>query len=168
MSAPSNSSLLLPFPQRKAGVIQKLDYAEAQRELLDKALWDSFKVDGALPKFVSLTAESILSNARECFDHLGQDLIEAHLLPFANKSFQDAYRSGKSKNYFPFYTTQLSNKKWAFAQFKIINRPIFEELFAFTTAIANNHYLLNTTHEAKKFRIIQDTLFKVKPNFADF
>lgn len=162
MSAPSRSPFLLPFPQRKAGVIEKLNYAEAQRKLLDKAIFDSYKVEGELPRFVSQTAETILANARECFDHLGQDLIEGHLLSFAKRSFRDSYVNGKSRHYFPFYSTQLSNQKWAFAQFKTVNRAIFDELLAFTTAVENNQFLINTSHEAKKFRVIQEMVNEKK------
>ena len=162
MNSDYSQPLMLPFPTRKAGIAEKLAYAESQRTLLDQALWDSYKEEGSLPRFVSQTAESILSNARECFDHLGRDLIECHLVPVAKPSFRIAYIGGKIRQYFPFYPGQLSNPQAAFHQFKTANRSIYDELRFLVDAMDNNLSLLNTSHAVRKFRIIQEMVNEKK------
>lgn len=151
------NSLLLPFPTRKAGIIEKIAYAENERLRLGAAIFDSYKPGGEGVRYVSQIAENILGCTRECFDHLGKDLIEGRLLPYSSQKFQRDYAAGRGKHYFPYYPTQLTNPKGsAFAEFKKINRPIFDELLAFVYAIEQKQCIYNTSHQVGQFRIIQE------------
>jgi len=146
----------LPFPTRKAGIIEKICYAEHEWQQLAKALSNSYKFEGELPRFVSQKAETILANATECLDHLGKDLIECHLLPTLEESFIEAYRKGNIKDKFPLYPDQLkSGKNCAYYRFKQVNRQIFDEIEKLVLDIEGKKNLMKTSYNTKYFRVIR-------------
>lgn len=151
----------LPQPLRKSGVLEKLEYAEKQRNELMDALFGSYETD-ELPKFVSMRAEGVLSNARECFDYLAHDLIEGHLIPAASAKFGASYERGKVKAYFPFYSGQLTQSQWPWSQFKTVDKTVFDKLQDFIDAIDQHHLLGNTSFNTQKFRIIQEMVNEKK------
>ena len=154
----------LPFPKRKAGIITTLDYAESQRQTLGLAENDSYKAQGALPKFVAQIAGNILADARQCFDQLGKDLIESHLLPVAKAKFVRDYNSGKMRTYFPLYETMLSQPNGIFRLFKSANRAVYDELHSFITAMDKNYCISNTSHRVAIVRVVADMVNEKKHN----
>lgn len=154
--------MTVPAPSRKAGIIDKLNYAESQRHELDRALYGTYRNGDPLPQFVAHRAADILSHARECFDHLGMDLLEQHLLPNASAKFQKAYAAGSVKNYFPFYAGQLQAGKFGFDQLESINRPLYDELKGFVAAIDAKKFIVNTTFRLSWFRTIQEMVNEKK------
>jgi hypothetical protein len=144
----------LPQPTRKDDVLEKLAYAEEQFNELMKALVGSYETD-ELPKFVSMKAEGVLSNARECFDYLAHDLIEGYLLPTASAEFLARYRAGKEKTYFPFFSGQLTQPQWPWHQFKTVDKAIFNNLKGFIDAMDQHQLLANTSFDAQDFRVVQ-------------
>lgn len=145
----------LPQPTRKNDVLEKLEYAEEQRNELMNALFASYETD-ELPRFVSMKAEGVLSNARECFDYLAHDLIEGHLIPVATAKFVASYGSGKEKTYFPFYAGQLTQLRWPWHQFKVVEKSVFDHLKGFIDAMDQHQLLANTFFDAQDFRVIQE------------
>ena len=151
----------LPQPIRKNDVLEKLSYAEVQCDELVNALFDSYETD-ELPKFVSMKAEGILSNARECFDYLAHDLIEGYLVPVASPQFVANYRSGKGKFYFPFYAGQLKQNQWPWCQFKTVDKGVFDHLRGFIDAMDQRQLLANTSLAAQDFRVVQELVNEKK------
>lgn len=154
----------MPVGARKAGIAEKIAYAEQQRNQLDEVLWGAYAVEGKLPQFVAQRAENILSQTRECFDHLGRDLIEGHLLPHAKASFVRMYNDGKVKCYFPFYLSQLTQEKERFAFFglKAVNPTLYGELLRFVQAIDAGQFLANTSFNVRLFRVVQELVNEKK------
>jgi hypothetical protein len=144
----------LPFPKRKVGIITTLDYAESQRQALGLAEMDSYKEGGELPRFVGQIAGNILGDARQCFDQLGRDLIEGHLLPVAKPKFIRDYESGEMSTYFPLYESMLLQPKKVFHQFKSANRAIYDELHSLIMAMDKNLSISNTRHRVAMVRVI--------------
>jgi len=144
----------LPQSTRKDDVLEKLAHAEEQRNELMKALFGSYETD-ELPKFVSMKAEGVLSNARECFDYLAHDLIEGYLLPTASANFLARYNAGKEKTYFPFFPWQLTHSQLPWHQFKTVDVSIFNNLKGFIDAMDQHQLLESTSFNATDFRVVQ-------------
>lgn len=150
-----------PQPKRKSDVIQKLQYSCEQHSLLVQSLIESYETDH-LPKFVSLKAEDILSNTRECFDYLAQDLIEGYLLPTAEETFVQNYQAGKLKVYFPFFESQLTAKQSTWNRFNNSACPVFEKIKELVNAMDSGLSLAGTSCNAKDFRVIQQLVNEKK------
>lgn len=148
--------MTLPNSARFEGIKEKLEYAEKQRTDLTEALFGTYEGDQPLPHFLRQTAEGILGHARECFDHLGLDLIEGYLLPSADAAFIADYRAGKSTHYFPFFATQLTNPKNAFQRFKQVSPAIFSELEILITSMDAKAKLPMTIFDAADFRVLRE------------
>jgi hypothetical protein len=153
--------MLLPASLRKHGISDKLEFASQQWQELGRILQDAQLNDEMLPRFVSQIAEGILANAVECFDHLGQDLLEFHLLPNAPESLRKRYEAGKVTSYFPFYLPQLLNKEAVFSQFKAINPWIYDQLREFVRAMDSDLLLMNY-HRTRLFRTIKQMVNEKK------
>lgn len=151
----------LPRPTRKNDVMDKLAYAEEQRNELARALFDSYETD-ELPKFVSMRAEGVLSNARECFDYLAHDLIVGYLIPQATAKFVERYKQGKEKTYFPFYVDQLTKTQWPWHQFKAVEASVFEHLSGFIDAMDKRLLVGYTLFAARDFRVVQEMVNEKK------
>lgn len=154
-------TLQLPKPTRKDDVLEKLAYAENEYQELSKALTDSYE-SGELPKFVSMKAEGILSNTRECFDYLAHDLIEGYLVPVASKKFVDSYKDGKEKTYYPFYSGQLAKPQWPWHQFKTVKKDVFDHLQGFIEAMDKQQHVASTKFAARDFRVVQEMVNEKK------
>jgi len=151
----------LPDSTRKRDVTDKLEYAEAQRNELSNALFGSYET-GDLPRFVSMMAEGILGNARECFDYLAHDLIDGYLLPVASAKFTQSYKNGKEKTYFPFYEGQLTQARWPWHQFKTVDKAVFDHLASFIYAMDQHQVVGCTLFSARDFRVIQEMVNEKK------
>jgi hypothetical protein len=95
-----------PKPNRKQQVVDKIAYATHRHQELMSELF-SAKNEDRDPTYLVHAAADVLAAARECFDYLGQDIIECWIIPnTANPKLLKAYADGKLKSYFPFYTSQ--------------------------------------------------------------
>lgn len=151
----------LPQPSRKEDVLQKLRYAEVQRNDLMNALVESYETN-ELPKFVSMKAEGILSNTRECFDYLAHDLIEGYLIPNASAKFASNYKNGKLKTYFPYFIGQLTQPQWPWDKFKTVDKSVFDKLTGFVNAMEKSLVLEHTSLNARDFRVVQQMVNEKK------
>lgn len=151
----------LPQPTRKNDIIKKLEYAEKQRNDLINALYGSYETD-ELPRFISMQAESVLSNTRECFDYLAHELIEGYLLPQATPKFVASYKNGKEKTYFPFYLGQLTQHRLPWHQFKTVDEILFYRIKGFIDAIEQSQRLGYTSFNAQDFRVVQQMVNEKK------
>ncbi len=151
----------LPASGRKAGIVQKLDYAETQQQELGQALFDSHKVGHELPQYVAQRAAAVLAEACECFDHLACDLIEHYLLSGNRASLRNQYE--KRGAYFPFYLGQLiPGRPGLFPHFRDVYRPIYDALRDFVRAMDQNLTLPGTSLQVRKLRIIRQMVNEKK------
>ena len=138
-----------PSPSRKSDVTSKLAYADKRRNDVMEELFAAKKEDRD-PAFLIHAASDVMSVSRECFDYLGQDILEGYILPNEPKT-KKAHDAGKVKAYFPFHAPQLTNTKAVFHSLKTIAPALYKELLEFTEAIQER-------------KLIDKTLF----NFHDF
>ena len=67
------------------------------------------------PTHLVHVASDILATSRECFDYLGNDIVDLHIIPFTkNSKLKRIHASGKLRPYFPFHIEQLNNPKVLF------------------------------------------------------
>jgi hypothetical protein len=69
-----------PIAARKADVQSKLAYAKHRHQELMNVLFSAKKAS-IDPAFLVHACADIISAARECFDYLGQDIIERYVVP---------------------------------------------------------------------------------------
>ncbi|MCX8892252.1 hypothetical protein [Vibrio parahaemolyticus] len=140
---------------RKQEVFSKLDYVSDQYQTMMGELFRA-KRDGQDPKHLTHAVSDILSNSRECFDYLGQDILEKHILPLTRntKLLQD-YQQGRVKAYFPFYESQLQ-KKALYAELRLTNASLHKALISFTRDISMNNKIPNTLFEYGLFYELRD------------
>src|SRR6266404_8705748 len=141
--------MILPPGTRKPDVTSKLAYADKRRNALMDELFAAKKEDRDPDSLIHAAAD-VVSNARECFDYVAQDIIEGYVLP-NDKKAENAYAAGSLKVYFPFHEPQLSNPKAVLHPLKNSAPKLYGELLAFT-------------EECEKGKTITNTLF----NCADF
>lgn len=151
-----------PRSTKLAGINEKLEFAELERHRLNDSIMGSYKPGGPLPKFVAMKAETILANARECFDHLGMDLIDCHLTGKLKPSFLQKLQAGKLRTYFPMYSGQLTADQFAFRHFKETDAAIYEELKAFVTSIETGAPIPGTMFHYSDFRVVQEMVNEKK------
>ncbi len=128
----------LPSPKRKLGINEKLLYCQSQYMTLMKEIIASYRGQIDSPRYLGQIAETILSGTRECFDHLGMDIIEGHVLPGADEKLRRAFRLGRLKTYFPFFRSQLEQPKFPFHRLKQIRRSLYDELELLIEATEQN------------------------------
>ena len=150
----------MPTSTRKKGIIDTLDYASAQYRELGTAIMDSYKADGDLPKFVAQKSGIILSETRECFDRLGKDLIEHHLLPALPVDTVARYK--KKKSYFPLYPDQLLKPDSVYSEFKVFHPGVYSELSLFVEAMEQDQTLGETKFRVKNFGVIANMVNEKK------
>ena len=68
-----------PEAIRRANAPAKISYALNRHQEVMNALFEAKKA-ACDPAFLAHTFADIISSARECFDYLGQNIIECHLL----------------------------------------------------------------------------------------
>lgn len=133
-----------PLSRRKQDVASKLDYAAHRNQELMNTLFDA-KKQKRDPAFLVHSAADIVSTVRECFDYLGQDIIEGHLLSKTrNIRLRADHAAGKLKAYFPYYETQVSRAESIFSELSTFAPALFQDLIDFTRSIANRSPIPNT------------------------
>jgi hypothetical protein len=84
------------------------------------------KMAASDPAFLVHTCADIISSARECFDYLGQDIIECHIIPkTSNQRFLQDHSAGRLKAYFPFYDRQVSRPDSIFHELEAIEPSLY-------------------------------------------
>jgi len=151
-----------PQSRRKADVTSKLDYADHQRNQLMDELFAS-KSQRRDPAFLVHAAADIIAAARECFDYLGQDIVELYVIPFTkNAKLRERHASGKIKMYFPFYEQQVTKPGSVFQQIKNTSPALYKSLTDFTTSIENKEIIQNTLFNFHWFIEMKDMVNEKK------
>jgi hypothetical protein len=133
-----------PVATRMADVQSKLAYAKHRSQELMKALFSAAKASGD-PAFLVHTCADIISTARECFDYLGQDIIEQYVVPNTkNAEIKRAHVDGKLKAYFPFYEEQLTARKSVFFDLKSHTPALYQDLIDFASKIKSKASIPDT------------------------
>ncbi|WEM43784.1 hypothetical protein PTW35_08400 [Photobacterium sp. DA100] len=146
---------------RKNDVLSKLDYASDRFNALMTELFTA-KKEGRDPKSLVHAAADVLSNSRECFDYLGQDILETYILPLSrNKKILDNHSQGKVKAYFPFYESQLK-KNAIYAELRNTNPVLHQRLLKFAIDIKNNKRISDTLFECGMFEELKDIVNQKK------
>ncbi|MGK2943044.1 MAG: hypothetical protein ACSLFJ_15450 [Immundisolibacter sp.] len=150
----------LPTPTRKVDVTSKLAYADKRRNALMDELFAAKKEDRD-PDFLIHAAADVISNARECFDYVAQDIIESYVLPNDKKAAK-AYAEGSLKVYFPFHEPQLTNPKAVLHSLKTRAPRLYADLMAFTKACATGKSIASTLFNCADFLSMKDMVNEKK------
>lgn len=140
---------------RKDDVVSKLNYAHDRFQSMMDELFAA-KREARDPKNLVHAAADVLSNSRECFDYLGQDILETHILPLTkNNDLITKNSQGKVKAYFPFYESQLK-KKSVYAELRVTAPTLHKRLLSLATDIKNNNKIPNTLFQCGHFEELKD------------
>lgn len=140
---------------RKNDVASKLSYASDQYQSMMDELFAA-KKDARDPKHLVHAAADVLSNCRECFDYLGQDILETHILPLTkNTDLLTRQSQGKIKAYFPFYESQLK-KKAIYAELRVTFPALHRRLLDFAADIKSNNKIPDTLFQYGQFEELKD------------
>lgn len=124
----------------------------------------SAKKEARDPKNLVHAASDVLSNSRECFDYLGQDILETYILPLtSNRDILKNQSEGKVKAYFPFYESQLKNKA-VYAELRVTAPTLHQKLLKFATDIKGNCNIPNTLFSCALFEELRDIVNHKKHN----
>lgn len=151
-----------PIAVRKADVQGKIAYAIHRNGELMNALFKG-KKEANDPAFLVHTCADIISTARECFDYLGQDIIECHIV--AKTSSQRLLRdhaAGKVKTYFPYYASQVSKPESVFHELTTTEPSVYQALLNFTAAIAAEAPIPGTLFTYKMLLDVKDMVNEKK------
>lgn len=140
---------------RKNDVQSKLDYANDRFQTMMDELFAA-KREQRDPKNLVHAAADVLSNSRECFDYLGQDILYTHILPLTdNETILNSHKQGKLKAYFPFYESQLK-KKAVYAELRRTNPRLHQRLLVLADDIKNNNTIPKTLFKYGLFEELKD------------
>jgi hypothetical protein len=133
-----------PTPIRKQEVFAKLDYANHRHQQLMGEMVEA-KRQKQDPAFLVHSAADIISAVRECFDYLGQDIIECYIVPNTQiPKVRTDYATGKLKAYFPYYEPQVMRTSSVFFELKKIAPALFQALLDFTRSIDSGSQIPDT------------------------
>ncbi|CAG23125.1 hypothetical protein [Photobacterium profundum] len=140
---------------RKSDVLSNLDYANDRFQTMMDELFAA-KREQKNPKNLVHAAADVLSNSRECFDYLGQDILYTHILPLTNnKKILNSHNQGKLKAYFPFYESQLK-KQAVYAELRRTSPDLHQRLLNLADDIKNNNVIPNTLFKCGLFEELKD------------
>ncbi|HEY9804057.1 MAG TPA: hypothetical protein V6D25_27245 [Leptolyngbyaceae cyanobacterium] len=150
-----------PTPLRKQDVLSKIDYAKHRHQELMNELFAA-KNASRDPAFLVHTAADIISTVRECFDYLGQDIIECYILPnTSNQRIIQDYAAGKLRSYFPYYSSQITSNS-VFHELVAINSAVYQSLQDFISSVASNATIPNTLFTYQIFVDVKDMVNQKK------
>lgn len=151
-----------PTPLRKKDILDKLAYSMQRYQELMNVLFEA-KRESKDPAFLVHACADIVSNVRECFDYLAQDIVECHIIPFtSNNKLKQAHAAGKLKVYFPYYEAQLKRSDSPFFDLNTTNAPLYQSLLHFTQSIAINAVIPKTSFSYSLFLDVKDMVNKKK------
>jgi hypothetical protein len=153
-----------PKPNRKQQVVDKIAYATHRHQELMSELF-SAKNEDRDPTYLVHAAADVLAAARECFDYLGQDIIECWIIPnTANPKLLKAYADGKLKSYFPFYTSQIAKADTVFIELSTIEVALYRALLDFAKSIEDGAMIPETLFSYKAISEMKDMVNEKKHN----
>lgn len=151
-----------PIAKRKKDVISKFTYVNSRFQELMNELFEA-KKESRDPANIVHVASEILSTSRECFDYLGQDIVDSYIVPLTTKSkIKSDYTSGKLRAYFPFHESQLTKSSALFHELQQTAPNLYADLLDFTTAIANKKTIQKTLFEYILFLELKDMVNEKK------
>ncbi|MEK6581488.1 MAG: hypothetical protein AABZ25_03795 [Nitrospirota bacterium] len=151
-----------PLPTRKKDVLSKLEYATHRHQQLMGELFES-KRERRDPAFLVHTAADIIVTVRECFDYLGQDIIDCYIVPNTqDPRVRKDHAAGKLKAYFPYYESQVTRADSVFNELSTIAPPLFSDLVAFANAIASGASIPNTLFTYQMLLDVKDMVNEKK------
>ncbi len=151
-----------PTASRKADVQSKLAYAKHRHQELMNTLFAA-KKSSSDPAFLVHACADIISAARECFDYLGQDIIESHIVPkTTNAKVSKAHASGTLKAYFPYYSGQLTKTDSVYYELKASAPVLYQDLLDFTSRIASRASIPDTLFNYQMLADVRDMVNEKK------
>ena len=151
-----------PQSTRKSDILSKLEYANHRYQELMTELFEAKKSDRD-PAYLVHTASEIIATVRECFDYLGQDIIEFYVIPYTqNSRIQSDYNTGKLRAYFPLHQSQVNGSGKLFNEVQHGSPQLYNDLVNFTDSIANNASIPNTLFEYSVFLEVKDMVNEKK------
>lgn len=151
-----------PIAARKDDVQSKLAYAKHRHQELMNALFSAKKASSD-PMFLVHTCADIISTIRECFDYLGQDIIERYVVPnTTNAKIQKAHSDGTLKGYFPYFSSQLAMPNSIFFELKSHSPSLYQELIDFTGRLASKASIPDTLFSYQMLADVRDMVNEKK------
>lgn len=151
-----------PAAMRKPDVQAKLAYASHRHQEVMNTLFAAKKA-ASDPAFLVHTCADIISTARECFDYLGQDIIECHIVAeTSNQRILRDHAAGKLKAYFPYYESQVSKPESVFHELATIDVTLYQALVNFTSSIAAAAPIPDTLFTYKMLLDVKDMVNEKK------
>lgn len=145
-----------PTAMRRADVKAKLAYASHRHQEVMNTLFEAKKA-ASDPAFLVHTCADIISTARECFDYLGRDIIECHIVAkTSNQRVLRDHAAGKLKAYFPYYGSQVSKPDSIFHELATIEPTLYQALLSFTSLIATAAPIPDTLFTYKVLLDVKD------------
>jgi hypothetical protein len=115
------------------------------------------------PAFLVHAAADIIAAARECFDYLGQDIVDLYIIPFTKSTkFKKKYESGALRAYFPFHELQVKNPDAIFHEVKTSSLDLYDSLVDFTEDISSKKQIPNTLFFYHSFLEMKDMVNEKK------
>ena len=151
-----------PIAARKADVQSKLAYAKHRHQELMNALFSAKKASSD-PVFLVHACADIISTARECFDYLGQDIIEGYVVPNTTSAkIKKAHADGTLKAYFPYFQSQLAKPDSIFFELKSHTPALYQNLLDFTSRIASKASIPDTLFNYQMLADVRDMVNEKK------
>ena len=151
-----------PSAQRRADVESKLAYAKHRHQDVMNTLF-SAKKSSIDPAFIIHSCGDIISAARECFDYLGQDIIEGYIVPgTTNPKISKAFTGGTLKAYFPYFTNQLTKTDSPFFELKSHTPALYQDMLDFTNKIASKSSIPDTLFNYQIFDDVRNMVNEKK------
>jgi hypothetical protein len=149
-----------PPSKRRSDVASKLEYAEQRKQELMNELFAAKKQQRD-PAHIVHTAADILSTVRECFDYLGQDIVESYLLQ-NSPTLSSQKAAGKLKAYFPFHLPQILGEKSIFKGLFTISPGLYRELQDFARNVNSTGSIPGTMIPFKTILDLKDMVNEKK------
>ncbi len=105
----------------------------------------------------------IISTARECFDYLGQDIIEGYVVPNTTSAkIKKAHADGTLKAYFPYFQSQLTKQDSIFFELKSHTPALYQDLLEFASRIASKASIPDTLFNYQMLADVRDMVNEKK------
>ena len=151
-----------PKAARKTDVTSKLAYANHRLQELMNELFEAKKSERD-PAHLVHAASEVIATSRECFDYLGQDIVDNFVIPFTSSAkIKNDYATGSLRAYFPFHESQVKYPGKLFNEVKHGNQQLHADLVAFTEAITKKASIPDTLFEYAAFLEMKDMVNEKK------
>ncbi len=115
------------------------------------------------PAFLVHTCADIISTVRECFDYLGQDIIESHIVSKStNQRVLQEHAAGRLKAYFPYFSTQVTKTTSVFSELANLDPALYQMLLDFTARVASGAPIPDTRFTYRMLADVKDMVNEKK------